>query len=696
MNGVKKDIIWRLNLSLLLISIVGVAVIIQIGKIQFVDGDKYRDQAKSEHVKYETIPAKRGNIYADGGDLLAASFPYYNIIIDPGAPSQKDFSQHLDSLSLGLSKIFGDKSKSDYKKIISSARKSGKRYIVLYKKATVPQMQAAKELPLFNKGKYAGGLVIEQFEKRNYPYGTLANRTIGYTKEGVKVGLEGAYDAQLSGTPGKELVQKISGGTWMPISDEAAVEPIDGFDITTTLDVNIQDITETALRRTLVENNAAWGTALVMEVKTGKIKAIANLTKTGEGLYSEILNYAVSQGVEPGSTFKLFSLMCLFDDGFVTENDTVDLNNGEYRFNGGTMWDSEGRHGRRNVSVKTAFALSSNVGISRLVNQYYQSDKSKYLKHLEDAGLTHKTGVEIAGEAKPQFKMDPDADNWYGTTLPWMSVGYEIHLTPLQLLTFYNAIANDGKLMKPYLVESTSRFGETYEEFEPVVLNEKICSEQTIHQLKDCLFAVVDSGTAKHLKNEYYDFAGKTGTAKLLENGSYGHKYLASFAGYFPAENPKYSILVSVNSPSNGKFYGGSVSAPVFREIADKLYSHHLGINEPINENDSLRIGVNTSSRGYSYDLEKVLSWLKINSDFKRSDEWIAMQVDGKKSTAKEVFVKQNEMPSVKGMGLKDALYVLENAGLKVNPVGKGKVSSQSIDAGQFIQKGNYVTIVLN
>lgn len=695
MTAIKKDILWRLNLALVLIALFGLAIIIQIGKIQFIEGDKYRAEADSVHSALTTIAAQRGNIYAEGGDLLAASYPYYNIIMDPNAPSSKDFSKYIDSLAIGLSQIYGDKSKSEYKQAISSARKNKRRYLMVHKNATVPQMEATKKLPLFKKGKYAGGLMIETIDTRKYPYGSLANRTIGYVKQGTKVGLEGAYDAQLAGLPGKELMQKVTGGTWMPVTDDAAVEPVDGMDVYTTLDVNIQDITETALRRSLVNNNAAWGTAVVMEVKTGKIKAIANLTRTGEGQYSEILNYAIAHAVEPGSTWKLFSLMCLFEDGKVNMDDTVNLNGGVLQYNGATMYDSE-KHNRYNVSVKTAFALSSNVGISRLVNDNYKNDKSEYTKHLIDAGLTNKTGIEISGEARPVIKTDPDSSNWYGTTLPWMSVGYELQITPLQLLTFYNAIANDGKEMKPYLVEETKRYGQTVEQFDPVVLNEKICSENTIRQLKTCLQLVVDSGTAKHLKNDYYHFAGKTGTAQLLENGGYGHKYLASFAGYFPAENPKYSIIVSINSPSNGSIYGGYVSAPVFREIADKLYSHHLGINNPVNENDSSFQGLTASVRGYRTDLESILKWMHIEPHFEKSAEWVALQADKNKVESQTITVPDNTMPSVKGMGLKDALFILESAGLNVNPVGRGKVVSQSITAGQYIQKGNYVTIILD
>ncbi len=695
MSGTKNDIMWRLYLSFCLILVFGIGIVVQIGRIQIVQGESYRAKGDSLQLKYREIPAKRGNVYAEGGNLLAASFPYYKIIMDPGSPSKELFYKKVDSLALCLSQTFGDKSKNEYKRILVESRKKGKRYVVLYKKATVPQMKLARHFPIFREGQYGGGLLIEPVEYRINPYGLLANRTIGYVRHETKVGIEGAYDDALSGITGKQLMRKAPGGVWVPLNAKNEVEPVDGDDVYTTIDINIQDISETALRRSLVKNDAAWGTAIVMEVATGKIKAITNLTRLAPGVYEERYNYAIAELVEPGSTFKLFSLLALFEDGYVGLEDSVDLNNGHIKFYNRTMNDSEGRHNYRNVTVKTAFEKSSNVGISRLVFENYTDNKEQYLNRIHQIGLDQKTGVDIAGEPKPNIKTDPTAKNFSGVTLPWMSVGYELQITPLQLLNFYNAVANDGKLMKPMLVSQITSYGKVVHTNKPEVLNNSICSEKTLKKLQACLLGVVDSGTAKNIHNPYYQIAGKTGTAQLIENRQYVNRYLASFAGYFPADNPKYSCIVMVNSPGNGVFYGGYVAAPVFREIADKVYSHHITMAAAINDADSSYKGVTAYSKGYRYDFEEILDWFNLDNQLQEEEDWIVVHpaMDTLKTAA--VIITDNIMPSVKGMGLRDAMYLLENKGLKVEVSGRGKVVKQSIDPGQKIQKGMYVVLKL-
>lgn len=675
--------------------VVAIAIVVQIGNVQFVHGDEYRAMADSMRTKRQEIKPTRGSIYSEHHDVLATSFPYFNTYMDAVAPSDADFKKNIDSLSISLSKMFKDKSAAQYKQKIMQARKQKKRYVEIHKKVTLPQKQQMENFPLYRLGQNKGGLIAEPIETREYPYGSLAVRTIGYVRDNNRVGLEGTYDTLLRGKSGFAKVKKVAGGSWVRVGEKNELDPVDGVDVITTLDINIQDITETALRRALVKNEAKWGTAVVMEVKTGKIKAIANLSQTSDGRYLENYNHAISTKVEPGSTWKLFSLMCLFEDG-IELNDHVDLNYGKYQFADRTMNDSE-EHNRTNVTVKTAFALSSNVGISRLAYQMYQKDPQKYTQHLIASGITEKTGIELSGERKPTFKQYPkDKNDWYATTIPWMSVGYELELTPLQLLTYYNGIANNGKMMKPYLVQETQQYGVTLQETEPVVLNEKLCSDATIKKLQECLLAVVDSGTAKHLKNDYYQFAGKTGTAKLVENGIYTHNYLASFAGYFPYDNPKYSIIVMVNSPSKGAFYGGAVAAPVFREIADKVYSHFINIREPINTNDSLFVGVDAKARGYAYDFRQILSWLHVNEGFDDNEEWVALNAHGKSASHEAIKTYQYTMPDVRGMGLRDAMYLLETNGLKVKVNGAGKVVTQSITPGQAIIEGTYVTIQLN
>jgi cell division protein FtsI (penicillin-binding protein 3) len=446
----------------------------------------------------------------------------------------------------------------------------------------------------------------------------------------------------------------------------------------------------------LEKNGADWGTAVVMEVRTGKVRAISNLTRQQSGNYEEVLNYAVAERVEPGSTFKLFSLLALLEDNYVSINDSVDLNQGQIQYYKRTMWDSEGAHHYNNVTVKTAFAKSSNVGISRLVNQFYTKTPERYLEHLSATGIDKPTGIAIQGEPAPIFKKDPSARDWYGTTLPWMSVGYELQVTPLQMLNFYNAVANGGRLMQPMLVEGTSQYGRIIDKYDPVVLKESICSEKTLLQLQQSMLAVVDSGTARSLWNEHYGIAGKTGTAQKLVNGTYASgQYLASFIGYFPAESPRYSIMVMVSNPTNGIYYGGSVAGPVFREIADKVYSHHLQIIEPVNSNDSLLLGMDVRSKGYGNDYRTIFDWFHIDVPDNAAGDWWLVDLQHSKADVDDIVIHEQTMPSVKGMGARDAIFLLESQGLKVQVSGVGKVVYQSVAPGAATYKGAQVQIRL-
>lgn len=694
MENTKKDILWRLYVTYAGMILLSAAIVGQIVNVSFVHGESYRAMADSVRTKKEVIPPARGSIYSEKGEVLATSFPYFDIYMDPVAPSTENFSAEIDSLCYSLAYLFKDKTASQYKQKITSARKQGKRYIEIKKKVTMPQKEMLENFPLFRRGQNGGGLIINEYEKREYPYGSLAVRTIGYVQNGRRIGLEGAYDTLLRGKSGLASMRKVAGGSWVHISENNEIDPVDGMDVITTLDVNMQDITEAALRKALVTHNAKWGTAIVMEVKTGKIKSISNLTKVDEGVYKETYNYAILEKVEPGSTWKLFSLMCLLEDG-VSINDHVDLQYGQYPFAKRIMYDSE-PHNRRDVSVKTAFALSSNVGISRLAYDNYQKNPQKYIDHILESGVADVTGIELPGEPKPYFKKNPkDKNDWYGTTIPWMSVGYELQITPLQLLTYYNGIANDGMMMKPYLVNEIRQSGTSIEKFEPEVLNDKLCSKKTLEQLQESLLAVVDSGTAKHLKNDYYQFAGKTGTAKLLVDGVYSDKYLASFAGYFPYDEPKYSIVVMVNTPSNHVYYGGAVAAPVFREIADKVYSHFINMREPVNAQNAPTTGVQAFSKGYAFDYRTLFAELHVSEGFDDNEEWIAVEAKGKTADHTEVKTYNYTMPDVRGMGLRDALYLLEESDLTVSVQGAGKVTSQSIPAGNAIKPKDYILIIL-
>jgi len=696
--SVKRDIVRRIYLSFALMVLVGMGIVFQAARIQTVEGNYYRELADSLTTAYRSIEAIRGNIYAADGSLLATSVPIYDVRMDTRVDGLTDelFENKVDSLAMGLSRIFGDMSERDYARKIREGRRKGKRNLLLKRNINYEQLQRVKKLALFNRGRYKGGLVVEQKTKREMPFRHLARRTIGYAIAGVApVGLEGAFDAELAGVGGKRLMQKIAGGVWIPINDRDEIEPRHGNDIVTTIDVNIQDVTEAALLRTLEKNNADNGTAIVMEVATGKIRAMANLGRDAAGgLYYEKYNYAIGESAEPGSTMKLASLMVALERGDVKLTDSIDLERGQFRFFDRVMKDSE-KHDYRRMSVKDIFAISSNVGISRLIQEQYGKDPQLFLQGLENLGLGKLTQIEIKGEGKPLLKK-PGTKGWSGVTLPWMSVGYELRVTPLQMLALYNAVANEGKMMRPYLVQEVQEYGKAVKKYKPEVLQASIASANTIQQARELLEHVAVVGTAKHLQGEEFKIAGKTGTALIADNSA-GYrgsvKYRATFAGYFPADKPRYSVIVVVNNPSAGVYYGGYVAGPVFKEIADKVYASHinpyLNQDRPTDEQPDYLI----VKGGRRDETELVLRKL----DFQYADapdaEWVR-QADSLRLT--ELAIKDKLVPQVTGMGLKDAVFLLENAGLRVVPIGRGRVVRQSIKAGSAYRKNQEIVIELS
>ncbi|ULQ56534.1 transpeptidase family protein [Flavihumibacter rivuli] len=655
------------------------------------------------HTRIINLEAERGTIYSADGSMLSTSIPFFNIYIDFGAEGLREkngkrFRDNIDSLSIGLAAIFRDQTAAEYKKQLQYGFRKKDRYFQLKKNIDFNQYKQLRELPLVRQGRNKSGFIAEVKSKRLNPFGLLANRTIGLARENAQnVGLERTYDSLLKGESGKKLVRFIAGGVAVPV-EGYEVEPENGNDLVTTLDVNIQDIAENALLKMMIENEAEHGTCLVMETATGKIRAIANLGKRGEGEYWEDLNYAI-RASEPGSTFKLATMLAVLEDQKVHIGNHVNLENGVWKVNGRTVFDSE-RHNRTDVTVQQAFELSSNVGMAKLAMNYYSRNPMQYIEHLRKLHLHEFSGIDLVGETRPVIKT-PKSKTWSATSLPWMSFGYEVLVSPLQTLMVYNAVANNGRMMKPYLVEEVRENGLVVKKNDPVVLEEKICSEATLRQLKTCLEGVVTNGTAKSLQTPYYKIAGKTGTA-LVANGNRGyadHIYQSSFAGYFPAENPKYSIIVVIkNKPHAVKYYGGAVAGPVFREIADKLFALH-GSQVPVST--AVLPGKDSSAfyyAGESHEVRRVLEKLKVPFvDSAREMEWTSVYAgqDYKPVLQKRMVVKQH-MPSVKGMGLKDALYLLESLNLKVVAKGKGKVVEQSVEPGALITKGNTVTIELN
>ncbi len=682
-------------------------IFIQASRIVVFEKEKWLEKAEDLHFENRSVEAERGNILAEDGSLLATSLPYYDLHFDPLTVSEDDFNKHVDSLSYCLA-YFVDPSYTPggYKVKLVEARQLGNRYLLIKKNATHLDVEKIRKFPLFNKGRYKGGLIIDKKQERKRPFGILAHRTIGYIREGAHpVGLEGRFDEVLKGDAGERLMRKIRGlngqTIWIPADDYTKTLPESGKDVMTTIDINLQDIVEQALLRGLKKHDAQFGTAVMMEVKTGAIKAIANIGKTEESWW-ERYNYAVGQSIEPGSTFKLASVMALLEDGLADLEDTISLENGTYEFYEETMVDASA-HGLEESTLRKAFEISSNVGIAKLINEKYTERKEKYIKRLKSFNLDLPTGIEIDGEVAPYIK-DPnnEEDNWSGTTLPWMSIGYELTMTPLQLLTFYNAVANDGKMMKPYLVSEIQKYGETIKQFKPTVIDKSIASSSTIKKAKQLLEGVVLNGTAKKLQSSIYDFAGKTGTAQVnySKANTQGMKHQASFAGYFPADNPQYTVIVVINAPKQGGFYGGDVAGPIFREIADKTYTSKLQIQTAINIKDK------PNWRTYklpNFDLgdknEMTLLLNELNIPYVNNtitdNQWAIIKAESDTLSVLNRTINENIVPNVLGMGLKDAIYILENNGLKVTVSGLGKVRSQSIPPGRKI-KGQTIHLKLS
>jgi cell division protein FtsI (penicillin-binding protein 3) len=522
---------------------------------------------------------------------------------------------------------------------------------------------------------------------------------MGYIlRDSTAIGLEAGYDGWLKGVTGHRLERRLTGGTWMAVDNGDGVDPVAGSDIHTTIDINLQDVADAALERQLQKHGAQYGIVIVMEVATGYVKAISNLTRRSDSTYVEELNYAVAHATEPGSTFKLASLMVGLEDGLIKPTDSVDTRRGEVKFSDRTMRDShEGGYGR--ITVQRAFELSSNTGISLVVHKAYQNDPKRFVEGLKRLGLHAPTGVMIPGEPVPTLR-SPGEKGWSKVSLPWMSIGYEVALTPLQTLSFYNAVANDGRLMQPQFVDRISRNGKVVERMEPKVLDPAICSKATLDIVHGMLQGVVDSGTAVNLKAAHFKIAGKTGTARIAKNGSYVHEvqYQASFVGYFPADAPKYSCIVVVNGPTMSGYYGNVVAGPIFKEIADKIYSNRLELQQDVQLAEVTGPRTPVSLSGHSGDLRTALEGLKVPLLMEGEGEWATTLAGDTAVVLKARGIPADAMdrvPDVRGMGLRDALYILENRGLRVRFQGTGMVKRQSLQPGTRAFEGSTITIEL-
>lgn len=648
-----------------------VVIGVKVFDLQYLSGDKYRQKAKESTIKKDTIFANRGNVYASDGNLLATSMSKFTIRMDVVSVNKDVFERDIETLSKELFNMFGH-SVNYYKNKLREAKKTRNRYLLIARNVGYNDYVRMKEFPIFKLGVYGGGFIAEQKTVRAHPIGKIAERTIGYDDHRGGAGIEGAFTEYMEGKNGLRLKQKIAKGQWKPINDINEQEPIDGRDVITTIDVNIQDITHHALLKQMEYFEADHGCAVVMETATGEVKAISNLGRTSNGRYYEKRNYAVWESHEPGSTFKLASLMVALDDKVIDTSTVIDTGKGRYFVNNRKIEDGKyGGFGK--ISVGRVFEVSSNIGIVKVIQKHYHNSPEKFIKKIKKFGLDKQTGVKIKGEGKP-FIPSTKGKEWSPIALEWMAWGYGVSLTPLQMLTFYNAVANNGQVVKPRFIKALKVGGKVEQRFEKVVLKDRIASQTTINKVRKVMENVVKNGTAKNIYSPNFSMAGKTGTAKMwiprhkdekgvTVAGQYSNeKYVASFAGFFPAKNPKYSCIVVVNEPKKEKgYYGADVAAPIFKEIAQKIFT-----STPV---DNQSVLDTVSFAGLDKDYEKYYAVLR------------------KYKTI---------MPRLVGMSGMDAVSLLENMGLKVEFSGKGKVMEQSIEKGEKIKKGSIIYLKLS
>ena len=703
--SIKKDIIWRVSLVYICIVLFGLCIIGRIIFLQFFEIGALNKKAIQMSVKDIEIEPNRGDILASDGRLLATAVPLYEIRVDLSnyTLSHDAFYDNIDSLAYCLSKLFNDKPKSIYKHELIESRASNNRYYLLKRKIDYQQLKKLRTFPFFRFGKNKGGLIVIQNSVRFLPHGDLAARTIGYLTKNENanlVGIEGSFDNELRGIKGVKLMQRLNGNVWMPMNDDNEVEPKDGYDAVTTIDLNIQDVAEEALRKQLEKHGAHHGTAILMEVKTGEIKAIANLERDEMGRYRELYNYGIAESTEPGSTFKLASLMAALEDGYVDLEDTINTGKGTIKFYDKEIHDSyEKGYGR--ISLLKVFELSSNVGVAKVITDHYKGREEQFIKRLYSFGLNKKLNLDIKGEGSPEIKY-PGDKMWSGISLPMMAHGYEVRLTPLQILAFYNAVANNGKFIRPRFVKELQSHGQTIKTFEPEVIVPSICSMSTIRKARKMLEGVVEHGTAMNLRDSAIKIAGKTGTAQIANlNKGYRQNakisYQASFAGYFPADNPKYSCIVVVNAPSKDVYYGNLVAGPVFKEIAQKVNATSFELyGEILKGKKHLKSEAPFTKNGSWKETEESLDELGIRAE-EKSDEtsdWILTSKQENKVEVLNRRIINSLVPDVSGMGAKDAVFVLEKAGLRVVINGYGKVTKQSIMPGSKVDMNE--TIVIN
>lgn len=693
--NVKRDIRFRVYIAFTAMCLLGVAILLKAAWMQVDEGPKLRAMAKNMTTRQTRLTAQRGNIYTEKNDLLCSTIPMFDIRVDFSVIDSSLFEEKVDSLAMQLHSLFGNKSQREYSRLLKKAKAETEKYWLLCKNIPYNQYQQLRTFHIFNKGRARGGFIEVPKNNRINPYGMLAYRTIGLWRENAQtVGLEATYDSVLRGHEGSQVEQKMTGGGWMPI-EGSVIDPHNGRDIVTTIDLDIQGIAEYAVKDVCEKYNLQYGTCVVMEVATGKIRAMVNLGAQPDGSYFEDFNYAMIP-TEPGSVFKLVTLTALFNDKYVDTGKIVDAEGGAVRFGKQVMKDSHLGLGK--LKVKDAFAHSSNTAHAKLAYQYYNNKPEQFIAHVKKLHLHEKTGIDLAGERRPNVKT-PASKTWSQTTLPWMATGYEVQITPLHTCMLYNAVANNGRMMRPYLVQEVREYGKTIFRNRPHVLEEKIGDEVTVAQLRACAEEVALTGTAKTIKSPFYTIAGKTGTAQVADKGiRYSDGvYQGSFVGYFPADKPKYTIAVVTRTKKHaGSYYGGTVAAPVFRMIADRVFAAGTGWEMPADSLDKKKMKplVAQKATGENYNVMLTALGKKIQVPERPVMQQLVAD-SGNRVSVQTPALYKGMVPDVNGMGLKDALYLLEKEGLSVHIKGRGRVRAQSVAPGTIARKGQDVTIEL-
>ena len=693
----KNELLTRAYCVAGALALVSLLVFGQTFRIAVQEGDRWRAKGDSLLVRYVKIEAPRGNILAADGSLLATSQPFYRVNMDTRATGITDelFEEKVDSLAALISaNVNPARSPDSTAAWLRRSRAANERFLAIHKNADYPLYEQMRTWPLFRRGANRGGFIAKRSEQRRRPFGMMAQRTIGYhDADRGSVGLEGRYSAELGGEAGRHAMMRMPGGRMLPVENLRHASPKGGSDIQTTLDVTVQDIVQQELDRAVRKHEAEYGVAVVMETRTGAVRALTSLTRHGAHRTSESYNHAVGTTVEPGSTFKLASMLALLDDERAGLRDTVRVFDGRYDFYDRQMVDAS-LHGLDTTTLRRVFEISSNVGTARLVERGFGNDlagRTAFVNKLRQFRLDQKTGIEVLGEAFPVIK-DPSEDStnaWSGITLPWMSMGYELELTPLQLAAFYNAIANDGRYMKPHLVSNVQREGRITDAYGPVALDNQIASPEAIDAAQELLLGVVERGTAKRHKSTLYAYAGKTGTVQYKYSPEQKRKHQnghqASFIGYFPADDPRYTMLVLISKPQVGGYYGSDVALPVWRNIADKLYAADANLRRPLVADAQPRWNastVPTRARGAQADFSAVFASLDVSAFDRAQGGMARLEAPGDTLTLFPVDVPKGRVPDVRGMGLRDALYLLEDLGCHVEARGRGRVVTQSIRPG--------------